>query len=80
MLRILAATPKFPPSLAVFHSHHRRPAAYPLFFAVGEFGRQNQDHLQFAAGTDSRVGIEKDSTGVQIASEAGGLDRPGSEP
>ena len=77
MLRMLAATPKSPPSSLSSTLHHRRPAAYPLFRAVGEFGRQNQDHLQLAAGDDARVGIEKDPALVQIASEAGGLDRPG---
>ena len=76
MLRMLAATPKSPPLFAIFYSDHRGPAAYPLFLAVGEFRRQNQDHLQLASGHDARVGIKKNAAGVQIASKSGGLDRP----
>ena len=63
-------------AFAVFYSYYRCPAAYPLFFAVGKFGRQNQDHLQLTAGNDARIGIEKDAAGVQVASETGGLDCP----
>ena len=60
MLRMLAATPKSPPfspssTLTTDARQHTH-----CFVAVGEFGRQNQDHLQFAAGNDARVGIEKD--------------------
>ncbi len=76
MLRMLAATPKSPPSSlsstlitdALQHTH--------CFCAMGEFGRQNQDHLQLASGNDARIGIEKDAAGVQVASKAGGLNLP----
>src|SRR6266852_331864 len=64
---------KISPLLAVFHSHHRGSAAYPLFYAVSEFRRQNQDHLQFAPLRNARVGIEENSTGVQVTGEAAGV-------
>ncbi|HYM07478.1 MAG TPA: hypothetical protein VEU11_13035 [Terriglobales bacterium] len=60
--------------LAIFYSHHGRPAAYPLFCSVSEFRRKNQDHLQLAAGDDTRVGIKKDAASIQIARETRGLD------
>src|SRR5712692_2568223 len=58
--------------LAIFHSHHRRPATYPLHSALGDFWWQNQHHFQLAAFTDPRVGIEEDPARAQIAGDAGG--------
>ena len=62
--------------LAIFYSYDRGPAAHPLSFTVGEFRRENQDHFQLAPSDNTRVGIEKHSARIQIASEAGGRDRP----
>jgi len=50
--------------LISFDPHHRGLATYPLLFAVGEFRRENQDHLEFAAFAYLRVGINKDSIGA----------------
>ena len=76
MLRMLAATPKSPP-LRYLRLAPPKPGSIPTVLPLGEFGRQNQDHLQFAASNDARVGIEKNPALVQIASEAGGLYRSG---
>jgi hypothetical protein len=69
--------PKISAVLAVFHPHHRGPATYPLLDPMSQFGRQDQDHFQLAPRRDSRVGVKKNSTRVQIAGEAAGVPGTG---
>ena len=63
--------PKTSLGIAIFHAHHRSTAADPLLFALSNFGRQYQNHFQFAAGNNPRVGIKKNSAGTQISGHAG---------
>jgi hypothetical protein len=59
-----------------FYAQHRSLAAYPLFFALCDLGRQNQHHFQLAALPDSGVGVQEYPACAQIAGDASGCNLP----